>query len=88
MEAGFNCCQAILSTYGSELGLDESLAKRIASGFGGGMARMGETCGPVTGAFMVIGLNLNVAKNVEQKRERVCKIRVHGAFFGPQLSTP
>jgi len=33
-------------------------------------------------------MNLNVAKNVEQKRERVCKIRVRGAFFGPQLSTP
>lgn len=56
MGAGFNCCQAILTTYGSELGLDASLAKRIASGFGGGMARMGETCGAVVGAFMVIGL--------------------------------
>jgi len=30
-------------------------------------------------------LNLNVEKNVEQKRERVCKIRVYVAFFGPQL---
>jgi len=32
--------------------------------------------------------NLNVAKNVEQKRERVDKIRVDGAFFCPQLGAP
>jgi C_GCAxxG_C_C family probable redox protein len=56
MKAGFNCSQAILSTYASDLGLEPSLALKIASGFGGGMARMGETCGAVAAAIMVIGL--------------------------------
>ena len=52
----FNCSQAIVSAYGPELGLDKEMALRVAAAFGGGIARMGETCGAVTGAMMVIGL--------------------------------
>jgi C_GCAxxG_C_C family probable redox protein len=54
-EDGFNCSQAILATYGSDLGIPRDQAFKIASGFGGGM-RIGGTCGAVTGAFMVLGL--------------------------------
>jgi C_GCAxxG_C_C family probable redox protein len=53
---GYNCAQAVLSVFCEELGLDERTAARIASGFGGGIAHMGETCGAVTGAIMVISL--------------------------------
>ncbi len=53
---GFNCCQSVLSTYGKEMGLGEREALKIASGFGAGIAYMGDICGAVTGAFMVIGL--------------------------------
>jgi len=53
---GYICSQALLSTYGAQLGLDPEIALKVADGFGGEMARMGETCGAVTGAFMVIGL--------------------------------
>ena len=52
---GFNCSQAVLGSYCREFGLDCEQAFRIATGFGGGM-RMAETCGAVTGAFMVLGL--------------------------------
>lgn len=53
----FNCAQSVLSVYAEEAGLDREYALKLACGFGGGMARMGETCGAVTGAFMAIGLN-------------------------------
>ena len=53
--AGAACSQAILATYGEPLGLSRELALKLASGFAGGM-RLGETCGAVTGAFMVLGL--------------------------------
>lgn len=53
---GFNCCQAVLATYSPECGLDQETALKIAAPFGGGMGRMGGTCGAVTGAFMVLGL--------------------------------
>lgn len=53
---GFNCCQAVLSVFIDDAGLSREKAMKIASGFGAGMAYMGETCGAVTGAFMVFGL--------------------------------
>lgn len=52
---GCACSQAILSIYGTPLGLSHDHAMRISAGFAGGM-RLGETCGAVTGAFMVLGL--------------------------------
>lgn len=53
---GFSCSQAVLSAFCQPLGLDRDIALKISQSFGGGMAHMGETCGAVTGAFMVIGL--------------------------------
>jgi C_GCAxxG_C_C family probable redox protein len=52
----FNCAQAVLTAYADELGLDRETALKIGSPFGAGMARLGETCGAVAGAFMAIGL--------------------------------
>ena len=54
-QSGFNCSQAILSTYGPECGLSPLDSLRVSCGFGGGMRR-GDTCGAVTGALMVLGL--------------------------------
>jgi C_GCAxxG_C_C family probable redox protein len=51
-----NCTQAVLLSFAAENGLDESLAMKVACGFGAGMARLQETCGAVTGAYMVLGL--------------------------------
>jgi C_GCAxxG_C_C family probable redox protein len=53
--AHFNCAQTVFSLHADELGLDEKTALKITSGFGGGMA-CAETCGAVTGAYMVIGM--------------------------------
>jgi C_GCAxxG_C_C family probable redox protein len=52
---GFNCAQAVAACCGAGQGLDRPTAVRVAQAFGGGMC-MGDTCGAVTGAFMVIGL--------------------------------
>ena len=53
---GFSCAQAMVSTYGTEFGLDRETALKVSGAFGGGMGRMGETCGLVTGAAIAIGL--------------------------------
>jgi C_GCAxxG_C_C family probable redox protein len=55
-DSGFNCSQSVLTAFCNELGLQNEPAFRIAGAFGGGMGRMGKTCGAVTGGFMVIGL--------------------------------
>jgi C_GCAxxG_C_C family probable redox protein len=72
---GFGCAPAILSTYASDFGLDRELALKLACGFGAGMGRMCETCGAVTGAFMVIGLKYgkSVAED-NQAREKTYEL--------------
>lgn len=55
-KSGYNCSQAVLGAYAEELGLDLDTALKISSSFGGGMGRMREVCGALTGAFMVIGM--------------------------------
>ncbi len=53
---GFNCSQAILSTYCEEFVLDKKTALQISCGLGAGMGRLQETCGAVSGAYLLIGL--------------------------------
>ena len=53
--SNFNCAQTVFSLFAEELGIDEKTALKISSGFGGGMA-CAETCGAVTGSYMVIGM--------------------------------
>lgn len=53
---GFDCSQAILSSYCEEFGLDKELAMKLSCGLAAGMSRLGETCGAVTGAYLLIGL--------------------------------
>jgi C_GCAxxG_C_C family probable redox protein len=71
---GLNCSQAVLSTYGPELGLDREIALKLASSFGSGM-RMAQTCGAVTGAFMIIGLKCGHIHAADKKsRERTYRL--------------
>jgi C_GCAxxG_C_C family probable redox protein len=53
---GYNCSQAVLSTFGPVLGLDQDTCLKIACPFGGGIGRMGHVCGAVSGALMALGL--------------------------------
>ena len=53
---GLSCSQAVLTAYGPRLGLETEMAMKVASTFGGGIGRTGETCGAVTGALMALGL--------------------------------
>ena len=64
---GFNCSQAVLSTYGPELGLDREAALRLAAAFGAGMGRMASTCGAVTGAFLVLGLRYGAIQAADRQ---------------------
>ena len=52
----FTCSASVFSVFSGELGLDPDVAKKIACGFGAGIAKTGNICGAVSGAIMVIGL--------------------------------
>ena len=53
---GYVCSQAVLAVYAELFGLTYESAIKVASAFGGGLARKAEVCGAITGALMVIGL--------------------------------
>ncbi|MGD0077347.1 MAG: C-GCAxxG-C-C family protein [Sedimentisphaerales bacterium] len=99
---GFSCSMAVLGAYCEQFGLDKKLAYKVSSGFGGGM-HCDQTCGVVTGAFMVIGLKFGRtrADDVEAKmkvakltNEFAKKFKArHGsigctALIGCNISTP
>ncbi len=54
--AGYSCAQAVLLAFEDVTGLDRATAAAMASSFGGGMGRMREVCGAVSGALMVLGI--------------------------------
>lgn len=71
LERKGNCSQAIFATYSEQLGLgkvDYDTCLKIASAFGGGIARTGNVCGALTGALMVLGLKYGGAKEAEQEK--------------------
>lgn len=53
---GYNCSQAIVLAFADMLPVDRTLLLRLASSFGGGMGRLREVCGSVSGMFMIAGL--------------------------------
>ena len=63
----FNCAQTVFSLFAEELGINEKTALKIASGFGGGMA-CAETCGAVTGSYMVIGMKHGHSNSEPEKK--------------------
>ncbi len=79
---GYNCSQAVLLAFCEDFGLEKETALKISEPFGGGMGRMREVCGTVTGMFMVLGLAMgnsdakdgstkkNVYKSVQELAEK------------------
>lgn len=68
-EEGYNCCQAVVLAYNDIFGLDDKTAASIASGFGGGMGRMREVCGSVSGMVFLCGL-VSPADDPSDKKAR------------------
>jgi C_GCAxxG_C_C family probable redox protein len=68
---GLNCSQAVLSAYSDDLNLDNNMALSISCGFGGGMGRLQQTCGAVTGSFMVLGIyNCKLSTDNKVRKEK------------------
>jgi C_GCAxxG_C_C family probable redox protein len=66
-----NCAQAVLTTFGEELGLEQGLALKVAQAFGGGMGQSGGTCGAITGAYMALGLAMKRSGDYMKDREKM-----------------
>lgn len=68
---GYNCTQAVVLTFKDVLTIDAEELCKIASPFGGGISRMRETCGAVTGMVLVLGnlVGYSTPETGEKKHE-------------------
>ena len=86
-EKGYNCCQAVVAAFADEpwfidSGLTLETASKLASSFGGGMGRLREVCGTVSGMFMISGLAQGFAeKKAPEKAAHYQRIQDLAAAF-------
>lgn len=80
---GYNCSQSVFLAFSDVTGLDEKTALMISSSFGGGMGRLREVCGAVSGMFMAAGMLYGYSdpKASEEKMEHYKRIQDLAAEF-------
>jgi len=64
---GYNCSQSVFSAFCTELEINFETALRLSSSFGGGMGRLHEVCGAVSGMFMVAGMKYGYINPQDKK---------------------
>ena len=69
---GYGCCQSVVAAFADIYGLDETMAKRIAAGFGGGVGRMRMMCGAVSGIVMLVGLDCGQTEGSDRAGKSAC----------------
>ncbi len=69
--AGYNCAQAVVLAYEDIIGSDSGTLARLAASFGGGLSRLREVCGAVSGMAFVTGAIIPVDDplNIAAKKE-------------------
>lgn len=74
--AGYNCAQSVVLAFFDVTGLDDKTAAMLASSFGGGLGRMREVCGAVSGAAIVLGLVKGYADPEDREAKKAHYARV------------
>ena len=69
---GYGCCQSVVAAFADLYGLDETMAKRIAAGFGGGVGRMRMMCGAVSGIVILVGLDCGQTEGADRQGKSAC----------------
>lgn len=74
---GLNCSQAVFAAFSDVIGIDEELALRLSSSFGGGMGRMREVCGTCSAMFMIAGILYGYTSkdNIDEKASHYRRIQ-------------
>lgn len=65
---GCNCSQAVFVAFSDELGLDKTAAMRISCGLGGGVGRLREICGAISGGAMVLSMYFSGSEGTDKAR--------------------
>ncbi len=83
---GCNCAQSVLCAFEDVTGIERETAAKLASSFGGGLGRMREVCGAVSGAAMVLGLAKGYSdpEDFDAKKAHYALIQEFAARFKEQ----
>ena len=83
---GYNCAQSVLCAFEDVTGIERETAAKLASSFGGGLGRMREVCGAVSGAAMVLGLAKGYSdpEDFDAKKAHYALIQEFAARFKEQ----
>ncbi|MDD7387808.1 MAG: C-GCAxxG-C-C family protein [Candidatus Faecousia sp.] len=86
---GYNCAQSVAAAFCDVTGLDEKTAARMASPFGGGMGRMREVCGAVSGMYLVLGwlYGYDTPGDDVSKKALYADVQAMGARFREQAGS-
>ncbi len=85
---GANCAQAVFAAFADKLEMDEKSCLKLSSSFGGGMGRMREVCGAVSGMFMVAGALYGYAEDDDtRKKEHYALIQAMAEQFKAEHQT-
>lgn len=80
---GYNCSQSVAGAFADEMGMDFKTVVKMVSSFGGGMGRLREVCGTVSGMFFVAGVlyGYDEPKDFEGKKELYARIQKLAGLF-------
>lgn len=85
---GYSCAQSVLAPFAGALGMDESAALRLASGFGAGVGRMRGTCGAFSSLVMVAGFcRGNTSGDAGEKEQIYAFVRELAERFRKEFGT-
>ena len=69
---GYGCCQSVVAAFADLYGLDDTMAKKIGAGFGGGVGRMRMMCGAVSGIVVLVGLDCGQTEGADREGKSAC----------------
>lgn len=86
---GYNCAQAVAVAFCDVTGLEEKFTAKMVSSFGGGMGRIREVCGAVSGMFFVLGhlYGYDAPGDDERKKQLYSQVQELAAQFREQCGS-
>lgn len=80
---GYNCCQAVFLAFAGRYGIEKETALKLSCSFGGGMGRMRQVCGAVSGMALVCGMetgNTDSKDKITKTKNYECMRKLADAF--------
>ena len=69
---GYGCCQSVVAAFADLYGMDQTMALKVAAGFGGGVGRLRMMCGAVSGIVMLVGLDCGQTEGDDREGKSAC----------------